>query len=149
MESMLQTAGSLLLEALPTFIIVILLHFYLKATLFQPVDKVLNERHAATEGARAKATEALRSAEVKVAEYETKLREARGEIYRDQENWRKKLIEEQNNSLATAREDNMRAIAEAKRNIEAETAAARLTLAADAEALSEQIIATVLKGSRN
>lgn len=146
---MLQTAGSLLIEALPTFIIVILLHFYLKATLFKPVDRVLSERHAATEGARLNASEALRSAELKVAEYETKLREARGEIYREQETWRKQLIEEQNVSLATAREENMKAIAEAKRNIEAETAAARAVLASQADSLSEQIVATVLKGSRN
>ena len=146
---MLQTASALLLEALPTFIIVILLHFYLKATLYKPVDRVLAERHAATEGDRVKATEALRNAENKVVEYETKLREARGEIYREQETWRKQLVEQQNASLATAREENAKAIADAKRTIEAETSAARVTLASDAEALSEQIVATVRRTGKD
>jgi len=41
MEQMLHSAGALLIQALPTFFVVVLLHWYLKSTLFQPLEKVL------------------------------------------------------------------------------------------------------------
>ncbi len=149
MELMLQQALGLLIQAVPTFIVVVLLHWYLKKTLFQPVENVLAERHAATEGARQKATAALAAAEKKVAEYEAKLREARTEIYKEQEAWRKSLLDEQNATVARAREENQQFISSAKASIGAEVAAAKETLSREAEQLADQIVAGVLRGSRN
>jgi F-type H+-transporting ATPase subunit b len=149
MEQMLHSAGALLIQALPTFFIVVLLHWYLKTTLFQPLEKTLAERHAATQGAREKAAAALQSAERKVAEYDEKLRDAKGKIYQEQEAWRKSTLDEQNALLGKAREENLAQIATAKASILAETESARTTLRGEAEALSNQIVAAVLKGRRN
>jgi F-type H+-transporting ATPase subunit b len=149
MEQMLHSAGALLIQALPTFIIVVLLHWYLKATLFRPIEQVLAERHAATQGAREKAAAALQAAERKVAEYDRRLQDARSEIYREQEAWRKTLLDEQNNSLAQTREANLTMIEQAKATIAAEVATARTALSSQASALSEQIVAKILSGSKN
>lgn len=146
---MLQTAGALLIEALPTFIVVILLHWYLKTTLFQPLEKVLAVRHAQTEGARQQASAALASAEAKIAEYDNRLRAARSEIYQEQESWRRQLIDEQTAAVVKAREDSQAQIQAAKLQISAQVEEARATLTKEAEGLADQIVGSILKGSRN
>ncbi len=146
---MLQQALGLLIQAVPTFLVVILLHWYLKKTLFEPVEKSLAERYAATEGARHKAAAALEAAEKKVAEYDARLRDARTEIYKDQEAWRKSLLEEQNARVSQAREENIRLIAQAKASIATEADAARVTLGREAESLADRIVLGVLKGRPN
>jgi F-type H+-transporting ATPase subunit b len=149
MEQMLHSAGALLIQALPTFIVVVILHWYLKATLFQPLEKVLAERHAETQGAREKAAAALVAAEAKVTEYDSKLRAARVEIYQEQEAWRKKLIDDQTAAVTKAREESHAQIVAAKAQISADVEQARLTLSREAEGLAEQVVAGILKGSKN
>lgn len=149
MEQMLHSAGDLLIQALPTFIVVVLLHWYLKATLFQPLEKVLAERHAETQGARENAAAALAAAETKVTEYDLKLRAARTEIYQEQEAWRKQLIDEQTQAVTQAREQSHAQIVAAKADIAAQVEAARATLTREAEGLADQVVAGILKGSKN
>ena len=146
---MIQSALALLVLAVPTFIVVIFLHWYLKTMLFQPVVQVMNERHAATEGAREKAAQSLELAEQKVAQYEAQLREARGAVYREQDAIRQQLTDNQNRALAEAREQNQKLIAEARQSIATQTAAARESLGREADALADKIVEAVLKGSRN
>ena len=74
---MLSDVGAILLRAIPTFFLVIFLFFYLKGMFFGPLEKVLAERRAATEGARKQAKTAIELAEAKVAQYEAQLRAAR------------------------------------------------------------------------
>ena len=50
MEETLRALGGILLKAVPTFILVILLHFYLKFIFFKPLQRVLRLRYEATEG---------------------------------------------------------------------------------------------------
>lgn len=146
---MLPQVIALLIQALPTLLVVIFLHWYLKATLFQPVEKVLQERYSATEGARLAANQALAQAEQKVAEYDRKLRDARTEIYKEQEAWRSSLLAQQNAQLAQAREDNQKLAQEAKAQIQQQVATAEATLAQEADQLAAQIVTQVLRGSRN
>ncbi len=149
MEQMLHSAGALLVQALPTFFVVVLLHWYLKTTLFQPLEKVLADRHAETQGAREQAAAALKSAELKVAEYDAKLRAARAEIYQEQDTWRKGLLEEQNQALSKARDDGKALIADAKSKLAGELEAARAVLERDADGLADRIVGTILRGSKN
>lgn len=146
---MLQSAGALLIAALPTFFIVVILHWYLKTTLFKPLEKVLADRHAETQGAREQAAAALSAAEAKVAEYDNKLRVARAEIYSEQEVWRKQLLDEQTAAVAKAREESQAQIAAARADIAAQVDAARVTLQGEAEGLADQVVAGILRGSKN
>jgi F-type H+-transporting ATPase subunit b len=45
MEEILSQLGQLLLRAVPTFVLVVVLHFYLKYMFFKPLHKVLHERY--------------------------------------------------------------------------------------------------------
>jgi F-type H+-transporting ATPase subunit b len=147
METMLHDVGQVVLRALPTFFLVIFLYFFLKATLFKPLQEVLGRRREATDGARKRAQQALDRAETKVAEYESALRNARGEIYAEQDQQRKAWREEQAALVAAAREKAMARIKEGRMQVAADASRAQGELKSQAEALSDQIVAQVLKGA--
>lgn len=144
---MLSDVGQILLRAIPTFLVVIFLFFYLRGMFFRPLEKVLAERRAATEGARKEAKTAIEVAEAKVAQYETQLRAARNEVFVKVDAERKQWTDKQAAQIATAREKAQVQVREARVQIAKDAEAARASLTAEAEALAGQIAATVLKGA--
>jgi F-type H+-transporting ATPase subunit b len=147
MESTLRALGQILVQALPTFILVLLLHAYLRAVFFKPLARILMERDEATEGARRKAREALERAEAKAAAYEESLRSARNDIYREQEETRRKWRDDQTAQVAAARASAEVAIKEARARIAAEADTARTSLEANSRILADEITRTVLQRS--
>lgn len=139
--------SELLLKAIPTFLIVVFLHFYLKSIFFKPLDKVLQKRYEATEGARKQAGESLERAAAKTAEYETKIRDARTAIYRSNEEFHKKLAEQHAAQIGEARQRAEVAVNHAKTEIAAELEAAKASLPAESEKLANQIAESVLERS--
>ncbi|MCZ2147444.1 MAG: hypothetical protein LC126_06685 [Bryobacterales bacterium] len=146
MEATLNALGGILLNAIPTFLLIILLHFYLKGVFFKPLEKVLHERDEATAGARRRAEEGLARAEEKARQYEESLRQARNEIYKEQEETRKKWQAGQAAEIAEASRRSKAMLASAKEQIASETAAARQALEAESTTLAAQIAETVLQG---
>lgn len=147
MDVILQQLGQLLLKAVPTFILVILLNFYLKRMFFRPLEKVLHQRYEATEGARKAADESLARAAAKTAEYEAALRAARSEVYHQQEQLHKQLQERESAQIAEARRRADVAIKAAKAELALDVEAAKASLARDSEALANQIADSVLRRS--
>ena len=145
MDAMLQALGGILLKAVPTFLLVILLHFYLKGNLFKPLQKVLRERYEATEGARKLAGESLERAAAKTAEYQAAMCAARGEIYQAQEQAHKRLQEGESAELAAARRRVEAAVDEAKALLSIDVEAAKAGLARDSELLANQIAESILR----
>ena len=76
MDLILADLGKLLLRAVPTFLLVLVLHFYLKRIFFHPLDRVLEARREATKGARHAAEASLEQATQRSAEYEAAVRAA-------------------------------------------------------------------------
>ena len=144
---MLQALGGILLRAVPTFLLVVLLHFYLKGVFFKPLRKVLRQRYEATEGARKLAAESLERAAAKTAEYATALRAARTEIYQAQEQAHKRLQEGEWTELTAARRRAEEAVAKAKAELSSDVEAAKAGLARDSELLANQIAESILRGS--
>src|SRR5260370_16969179 len=91
MEQTLQALSGILLKAIPTVFLLIILHFYLKAMLFRPLQKVLKQREELTAGARRAAEQSLAAAERKAQDYKTKLRDPRAEVYKEQEETRRRF----------------------------------------------------------
>ena len=87
MEQTLQALGGILFKAIPTVIFLLFLHFYFKHAV-RALAKVLKQREELTAGARKAAEASLAAADRKTAEYEAKLRDARAEVYREQEDTR-------------------------------------------------------------
>ncbi|MGO4886039.1 MAG: ATP synthase F0 subunit B [Bryobacteraceae bacterium] len=133
-----------MLRAIPTFLLVYFLHFYLKYIFFKPLAKVLAERYDATEGARKRAAESLEKAAAKTAEYEAALRAARVEVYQQQEQLHRRLQEEEAAQIHAAREQAEAAVRDAKAKLAAEIEQAKTDLAAESDALASQIADTIL-----
>lgn len=145
MEATLHALGGILLKAIPTFLLVVLLHFYLKGVFFKPLQKVLRQRYEATEGARKLAAESLERAAAKTAEYQAAMRAARGEIYQAQEQLRKRLQEAEFAELTGARRRAQAAVEEAKTQLSSDVEAAKAGLARDSELLANQIAESILR----
>lgn len=141
----LQSLGELLLKAVPTILFFILLTAYLKRVFFKPLAKVLDERKKATEGVRELAQRAFEAAEKKTSEFEHALQLARAEIYQEHEALRRKWLAEQVETVAHARAEADRKIEEARLQIAAEAESAQAELNASVDALSEQIVSSVLR----
>jgi F-type H+-transporting ATPase subunit b len=146
MEETLHALGGILLRALPTFLLVALLHFYLKYTFFKPLKRVLDARYEATEGARKRAEETLEKAAAKAAEYEQALRSARAEIYQSQEQFHRKLQQERAAQLEAARASAEEMIGQARSQLALDVAQAKIALARETEGLAEQIAEGILHG---
>jgi F-type H+-transporting ATPase subunit b len=146
MEQTLHALAGILQKAALTVALLLLLHFYLKAMLFGPLEKVLNQRDRLTKGAREAGAQSLAAADKKTQEYEAKLREARAEVYKEQEEIRRRWLEDQASEVSQARERNAAAVRKAREEIVAEAAAARLSLTESSGALANEIATAVLAG---
>jgi F-type H+-transporting ATPase subunit b len=146
MEETLRALGDLIIQALPTFFLVILLHFFLKSVFFKPLEKVLKARTEATEGARRAAAASLASAEAKAAAYEESLRAARNEIYQEQEQTRRQWRAQQTSQIQDGRRRADQLVKDAQAQLAVQAAAAKAELNANAQSLANQITDAVLKG---
>ena len=147
MDVILNQLGELLLKAAPTFILVVLLQFYLKRVFFKPLESVLQKRYEATEGARKAAEESLARAAAKTGEYEAAIRAARGEVYKAQEQIYKQLQEQEAAQIAEARQRMDAAIKAAKAEIATDVEAAKASLGRESEVLANQIAESILRRS--
>jgi len=146
MEETLRSLGGILLRAVPTFILVILLHFYLKFIFFKPLQKVLRQRYEATEGARKLAESSLARAAEKAAEYEAALRAARSETYKELEQMRRQLQDERAAGVREARARAEAAVGQAKAALHAELEGLKKGLEAESDALADRIANKILRG---
>jgi F-type H+-transporting ATPase subunit b len=141
--------GELVISALPTLFLFFFLYLYLRKFFYSRIERVLAERREATSGTRKAADQSLKRAEAKAAEYEEKLRTARSEIYKEQEEQRKQWRDRQTVELAGAREKTEALIKDAKASLAAQATAAKAALGAESESLAEQIAKSVLAGRKN
>lgn len=145
MDETLQQLGELLLGAVPTVILLALLYALYTALVHKPLQRVLAERRSKTEGAVEKSRADIAAAEARTAEYEQKLREARAAVFRAQEARRQAVLQARTNALNQARTRAQAQVMAAKKDIEADRAAAEKGLPADAASLAEEIVRRVLQ----
>lgn len=145
MEQTLYALGEILLKAVPTFVLVLLLYAYLSRMFFRPLEKVLQKRYEATEGARKLADESLAKAAAKTEEYEAALRAARGEVYQELSEWRRQLQAERAAAIAQIREQAEAQIGQAKARLGEEVAQLKQGLTSESDALATQIANSILR----
>jgi F-type H+-transporting ATPase subunit b len=146
MDETLRQLGGILLRAIPTFFLVVLLHFYLKFVFFKPLQRVLQQRYEATEGARKLAEESLAKASEKAAEYEAALRAARGETYKELEQLRRQLQDDRAAAVREARTRAEAAVAQAKASLATEVESLKKDLEVESDAIADQIANKILRG---
>jgi len=145
MDATLHALGAILLRAVPTFLLVLLLHFYLKRVFFQPLERVLEKRYEATEGARKIARESLERAAARSADYEAAMRAARAEVYLAQERLHKRLQEEQEAQLRQIRQHADQQVQAARAQLATDVEMVKGSLERDSEVLANQIADSILQ----
>ena len=145
MEQTLHDLGAILVKSIPTLLLLIAVHFYLKWMFFGPLKKVLDQRRTATEGARQAAEQALARASQKASEIEDALRKAREEVYQEQEKARKKAMDEQTGRIEEARQKAHVLVRQGREQLAADTEAAKRELSATIQNLANEIAQRLLE----
>lgn len=145
MDAVLNSLGELLLRALPTFILLVVLHFYLKWVFYRPIDRLLKRRWEATEGARKAASEALALAGTKAAAYQEAIRKARSEIFAEHEETQRGWQRRKAAAIAEMRHGTETSIRDARAGLAAEAETARQNLQSESESLAEEIAGVLLR----
>jgi F-type H+-transporting ATPase subunit b len=140
----LSQIGTLLLGAVPTMLLFIVLVVAYQFLVQGPLSAALKERRARTVGAQEDAHKAIALAETRAAEYEQKLRQARAEVFKIREQRVKQWNAERDGALDTARKAAGLKVGQAKAELDAEAAHARLSIQASAGELANQVVRAVL-----
>jgi F-type H+-transporting ATPase subunit b len=140
----LQQIGSLILQAVPTILLVLIFFLFLKSQFFGPLQKVMEERDKRIEGARKEAETARAAAEEKKKAYQEALRKARAEVYAEQDAARRAVLDERARIVREARARANERVRAAKDNLAAELAAARKQIEAESQILGTRIAQAIL-----
>ena len=144
MEHTLQQLGELLLGAIPTVVLLLMLFGAYRVLLGGPLERVLKERYARTEGALEQAKRDIGASEGRTAEYEQRMREARTAIFTAMERRRQQAMDARATAAAQARTAADGRVKQARAEIEKETEVAKSGLQQEAERLAGEIIRAVL-----
>src|SRR5215813_11499330 len=120
--------GELFLGAVPTVLILIVLYFILKSLFFKPLLAVMAERERRTAGAQKAAEAAQAAAAEKAKQYQEALKQAQAKVYAEQEEARKKLLDERAALLRASRNLAASEVSAAKERVVKEVAAAKRDL---------------------
>ncbi len=145
MDTTLKQVGELLLDAIPTVVLLLLLYAIYQNLLRKPLERILKERRDRTEGAILKARADVAATEARTQEYEQKLREARQAIYKAQDARRQQAQQMRAQALAEARSRSQEQIRAARLDIDKDIAAARVAMSGETDRLASDIIRTILK----
>jgi F-type H+-transporting ATPase subunit b len=146
MDKTLHQLGGILLNGIPTFVLVLLLNVYLRFVFFKPLEKTLDDRYARTEGARKAAAAALAAADARIAEHQAALRAARSEVYEAQEKINREFEERQTAALQKAHAEAEVMMNEARASLAQEVETARQQLTVQSELLADEIATSVMQG---
>jgi len=144
MQEILSQVGALLVGAVPTALLFVVLVVAYQFLVQGPLTKTLKERRARTEGAVEDAHKAIAMAEAKAAEYATKLREARVEVYKIRESRVKQWNAERDTALDAARVVAAQKVSQARAEIESQAAQAKISIQASAGELANQVVRAIL-----
>jgi len=144
MEDIVQQVGALLIGAVPTILLFVVLVAAYQLLVQGPLNRVLAERRARTEGAVENAHKAIADAEAKATEYADKLRLARAEIFKMREQRAKQRNSEREAALDETRRAAGAKVGQARTEIDAETDHARQAIQGSAGELANQVVRAVL-----
>ena len=144
MQVILNQLSDLLLGSVPTVIFFLILLAAYAVLVRKPLEKVLADRHGRTGGAMDEARAAIAAAEQKTAAYESRLRDARGEIFAARSARQKAATASRDKALAETRDAAQQRIAVAREAVERSGAEAKAEIEAGAATLSQSVIAAIL-----
>jgi F-type H+-transporting ATPase subunit b len=145
MESLVHQLGELFLGAAPTVLIIVVFYLIFRSIFFKPLLAVMAEREARTEGAQKAAMAALSGAAERVKQYQDSLKQARAQVYAEQEAARQVQLQERARLIKEARSKAAMEVEAAKNRIAAELASASREIEATVKPLSAEIARRLLQ----
>jgi F-type H+-transporting ATPase subunit b len=144
MDTILRQIGELLINSIPTIISMLVVWIGYRFLVHGKLKQVLEQRHALTEGAIERAQKEIAAAESRTAEYEQRVREARAQIYQQQQAFRQRVLDQRSSALAEARRQAGEMVKSARASVEKDVLAAKAGLEQQANALADRVIERVL-----
>jgi len=135
--------GTLILHV----IIILVMVYVLNATLYKPINKILESREKRTRGRLSEAQEVMRGVKDKLAEYEGSLRQARSQAYALAENQRAEAMMERQRRINEMRDELAQSIATEKEAIQEQVTQARASLEVESRLIARDISSRVLNRS--
>ena len=132
--------GTLILHV----IIILVMVWILNATLYKPINRILEAREKRTRGRVSEAQEILNDVSGKVSNYERQLRQARAEGYALAEQERTLAMQERQGKLNEMRQQLSESIAQEKQTIQTQVEEARVTLESESRRIARKIGERVL-----
>ena len=125
-------------------LIVLLLAFVLGRGFFGPLNRVMREREAAIRSAQALAEASAARAREAAEQFEQRTRAAQAEVFSEMDENRRRANEKRAAAMAETRRDVDAQLAEASDRLKTQAAEARVQLEQEADALGEAIVERVL-----
>jgi F-type H+-transporting ATPase subunit b len=147
MDDTVRQLGELALGAIPTIVLFVVIWILYRLLVHNPLGRALAERRSRTVGAVEKAKSDIAAAEEKTSEYERKIGEARIAVFKTQEKFRQKILEERTIALAEARAAAETLVTTKRKEIEKEAESARSRVQAESSNLAAEIIRMILRTS--
>ena len=132
------------LSVLWVIFFILVLTFVVDRLLLKPVLGVIRRREEAIESARELARRSATEAQAAAGEFERKTGAARAEMYREMDDMRRAALGRRAEIVAQTRTEAEAQVAAAITQLDDETAAARRTLEADAQALGNAAAERIL-----
>jgi len=132
--------GTLLLHVL----IILIMVYVLNATLFKPINRILEAREKRTRGRLTEAEEILRDVSAKLTNYERTLRQARGETYAFAERERAEAIQDRQLKLNEMRQQIADLVSREKETVKRQADEARAQLDIESRGIAREIGSRVL-----
>jgi F-type H+-transporting ATPase subunit b len=135
--------------------VIVIMVALLNATLLKPINRILEERERRTRGRLSEAQEVLATVDLRLREYERRLREARSEGYALMEQERMLLSREREREVAEVKSAIANWLSTQKEKLKSEADEVRANLKADARTraleISQQILQRQIRddGSRS
>jgi F-type H+-transporting ATPase subunit b len=145
MDKILSQLTDLVMGALPTMVILVFLYVFLRIVFFGPLQKLLKERHDATEGRQKEAQKSIAAAEAKAADYTAAFEQARAATLRAREAAREAALQARAALVEKTRATAGERIKAGLAVIESDVTTAREQLGRDSQQLAESITEAILR----
>jgi len=138
----------LFFQVVPILLILLVFYAVLRVLFFKPLLRVIAEREARTIGAQKAAEAAQKAASEKVKQYQDALKQARAEVYVEQEAARKRVLDERAARLKEARAKASAFVNAQRERVAAEVIAARREIESSITQFAALVARRVLQSTR-
>ncbi len=125
--------------------LILIMIWILNRTFFRPINRVIESREKNKGGRYGEAENILTEVSAKQATYNQSLLEARTKGYETIETQRAQAIADRDQAINSVKEETAQKLTQEKAELQTQTAAARTTIAAEAEKMAEKISSSILR----